>query len=322
MTHHLVGAAEAAKILGVTRQRVAQLAVTAGFPQPEVELSAGRIWSRHAIERWAVDNQRDRGPDPRPAQSDYLLGQIERLAAEEAEAVGSGWVGIEHAVVALLRPEAPGVARAALAASGLSLGQARADLHRLAGGDHAGPRPVTPRLLTCGERARRLAVELADPEASGHHLLLAILDDAPEANGLLEDIDVEALRRKILELSETAPRDEGPDEDWVARRDRAAAWKHATGVVRWKKVRPRSDGVDQRERTPWGSVLFSQPDQGRPSQYIVDGDGVPVLASDGRPISHRVTDEGFIALDESGRMVEEPFDLPEGVELQWPDGFS
>lgn len=322
VTHHLVGAAEAAKILGVTRQRVAQLAVTAGFPQPEVELSGGRIWSRHAIERWAVDNQRDRGSERTPDASEFLLGQIERLAGAEAEGAGSGWVGVEHAVVAMLHPDAPGVAGEALAAFGLSLDDARATLRQVAGGQHDGFRPVTPSLMKCVERARRLALELSDPEASSHHLLLAILDDRPSGNGVLGDIEAEPLRQKVVELSESAPRDEGPDDEWLSRRERAQSWKRATGIVRWESLSRRSDGVDQRDRKPWGAVLFSRPELGGPFQYDVDCDGVPVIASDGRPISHRVTDEGFVALDDQGRMVEEPFDLPDGVELEWPAGYE
>lgn len=50
-----------AAILGVSRQRVAQLATAAlDFPPAEVELAAGRIWAREAIERWAADHS-DRG---------------------------------------------------------------------------------------------------------------------------------------------------------------------------------------------------------------------------------------------------------------------
>ncbi|HUR17629.1 MAG TPA: hypothetical protein VMZ51_01675 [Acidimicrobiales bacterium] len=65
VTHHLVGAAEVAAILGVSRQRVAQLVTsTLDFPSPEVELSAGRIWAREAIERWAADHA-ERGPRAR-----------------------------------------------------------------------------------------------------------------------------------------------------------------------------------------------------------------------------------------------------------------
>ena len=53
--HHLVGASEVAEILGVTRQRVDQLARTEeGFPEPEVTIGRGvRVWSREAIEKWA-----------------------------------------------------------------------------------------------------------------------------------------------------------------------------------------------------------------------------------------------------------------------------
>lgn len=51
--HHLVGVAEIAEMLGVTRQRVHQLTRMEGFPEPEAVLSAGTIWRRDNIERWA-----------------------------------------------------------------------------------------------------------------------------------------------------------------------------------------------------------------------------------------------------------------------------
>lgn len=53
VSHHLVGAAEVARMLGVSRQRVNELIRTnADFPEPEAELSAGRIWSRSMVEGW------------------------------------------------------------------------------------------------------------------------------------------------------------------------------------------------------------------------------------------------------------------------------
>lgn len=51
--HHLVGVAEIAEMLSLTRQRVNQLARDKDFPKPEAELSAGRIWKRADIEAWA-----------------------------------------------------------------------------------------------------------------------------------------------------------------------------------------------------------------------------------------------------------------------------
>ncbi len=54
MTHHLVGTTEVAALLGLSRQRVHQLATEArDFPQPAVRLAAGPVWERDAIEGWA-----------------------------------------------------------------------------------------------------------------------------------------------------------------------------------------------------------------------------------------------------------------------------
>ena len=54
MPHHLVAAAEIGRMLGVSRQYVDRLTrEDPDFPEPEGELSAGRIWSREAVEAWA-----------------------------------------------------------------------------------------------------------------------------------------------------------------------------------------------------------------------------------------------------------------------------
>jgi hypothetical protein len=48
-------------MLGVTRQRVNQLANgDPTFPVPEAELAGGRVWTREAIEEWAVAADRVR----------------------------------------------------------------------------------------------------------------------------------------------------------------------------------------------------------------------------------------------------------------------
>lgn len=46
----LVGSAEAASLLGVSRQRVGQLAERPDFPAPIARLSAGPVWTRTSIE--------------------------------------------------------------------------------------------------------------------------------------------------------------------------------------------------------------------------------------------------------------------------------
>ena len=50
----LVGVAEVAAMLGLTTQRIDQLARRdPDFPTPVAELAAGRIWSRAEIVTWA-----------------------------------------------------------------------------------------------------------------------------------------------------------------------------------------------------------------------------------------------------------------------------
>lgn len=53
MSLDLVGVAEIADMLGVTRTRVSQLASTAGFPDPVARLAAGPVWHRVDVEKWA-----------------------------------------------------------------------------------------------------------------------------------------------------------------------------------------------------------------------------------------------------------------------------
>jgi predicted DNA-binding transcriptional regulator AlpA len=50
---HLVGSAEIAEMLEVSRQYVDRLSRVPTFPEPEVELASGRVWSREAVEAWA-----------------------------------------------------------------------------------------------------------------------------------------------------------------------------------------------------------------------------------------------------------------------------
>ncbi len=61
--HHLVGAAEIGVMLGISRQRVQQLADKPGFPAPTVVLSMGKVWHADDVRRWAETTGRV-APDP------------------------------------------------------------------------------------------------------------------------------------------------------------------------------------------------------------------------------------------------------------------
>jgi len=57
--HHLMGAAEIAQRLNLSRQRVQQLVVRPDFPAPEHELAMGKVWSSEAVERWISEHRPD-----------------------------------------------------------------------------------------------------------------------------------------------------------------------------------------------------------------------------------------------------------------------
>jgi hypothetical protein len=64
----LVSGPEAGQILGVSKQRVHQLAAThPDFPKPLYELAAGKLWHRAAVERFAAEWERRPGRPPKQA---------------------------------------------------------------------------------------------------------------------------------------------------------------------------------------------------------------------------------------------------------------
>lgn len=60
----LVAAYEIAQMLGVSRQRVSQLATSTGFPEPVAVLGVGRIWLREDVVAWAESTGRGLQDDP------------------------------------------------------------------------------------------------------------------------------------------------------------------------------------------------------------------------------------------------------------------
>ena len=58
-TRVIVGTAEIAEMLSLTRQRVGQMAREGELPKPLGVVQAGAIWKRSAVETWARANGRD-----------------------------------------------------------------------------------------------------------------------------------------------------------------------------------------------------------------------------------------------------------------------
>ncbi|MFI1988926.1 DNA-binding protein [Actinoplanes sp. NPDC020271] len=65
MPRHLMGSGEIAKRLGLSRQRVQQLAERDDWPEPYDELAMGRVWLIEDIELW-IYQQRVTRPEESP----------------------------------------------------------------------------------------------------------------------------------------------------------------------------------------------------------------------------------------------------------------
>jgi predicted DNA-binding transcriptional regulator AlpA len=225
VTHHLLGTAEVAELLSVSRQRVDQLASSyADFPKPEAELAAGRIWARAAVDAWLATHPERRAgrAEGRGIMFDHLSDLSRQsfvLAQEEARELGHNYVGCEHLVVATLR--ADGVAARALATMGLTLGGARAALRRvLPPGPHGSVQweqlPFTPRVSRALEHAQETAIELGHSRIGTEHLLLGILREGENVGCRLfleAGLDLSAVRLRVLQEMGHPQPSQDPDRE-------------------------------------------------------------------------------------------------------------
>ena len=329
----LLSAAEAARILGVTRQRVVELAdADPAFPPSQPSPAGGRAWPRVAIEAWAAAHP-DRGPLHRGPSVPEVGGRspqvwkVANLAGEEAQARNHTWIGLEHLLAALVHPDCPGAARAVLASLGITterLQQARERSFIDPYEPTTGWRTVNPAFQLVLERANLEAVLLADAEVTSEHVLLALASQwAADATAMAlpssGDLDPAEVRRRVLDVTEgmAIPPPPAPEPPLDPEE---AMGRVAPGL----ELAPTPDGKDPRRRMPWGSRIFVDAD-GTPikrtdglelRQYFVDRDGNPVLTRDGQPV-HGVFDEhGQDVLAEDGWPLVVPVEIPEGSRLE------
>jgi Clp amino terminal domain, pathogenicity island component len=325
---HLVTAAEAARILGVTRGRVVELAGSeAGFPAAEPAATGGRRWPRAAVEAWAAAHP-DRGPlrpglkVPPAGERSRQVWKVVNLAADEATALHHTWLSEDHLVLAMLHPDCPGAAPAVLASFGVTAAPLR-EAFVASMGDPYEPhrRGVTlpPAVQLVLERANLEAFALADAEVNSEHVLLALTGRWESfAAGWLRRHGVEAaaVRQRVVDLTEGGELPEpaplpADEPAWPAELDPAPGLELA----------PNPDGRDPRRRRPWGSAVFVD-DDGRTfrhgialRQYFIDRDGHPVLTADGRPVHMLVNEHGDEVRDAQGRSVG-PVEIPPGCRVK------
>jgi len=256
-------------MLGVSRQRVDQLASTTGFPAPVAELSAGRVWETRAIEGWIqTDPGRTaatRRAGGRPVGAFAVFGdftdaarRVIVFAQEEARELRHGHIGTEHLLLGLMR-EQHAIAQRALASVGATLDAARSKVEDRAGRGEDDPPKHLPFTVTgkaAVERSAREAQRLGHGYIGPEHLLLALLEEDGQARAILSGFaDLDDIRDRVLELvegsgpqlvgAEIAPEGENLRLTLVVRRDispsQVGSWAQ-NEMRHYLETRPSGEG--------------------------------------------------------------------------------
>lgn len=316
-----VHAADVARILGVGRGQVVELATAAGFPAARATDGGHRIWSRAQIERWATGNadlcQARSTNTPPPGMPGRELEPIVDIAMAEARALHHTAVTVEHLLLALIHPQSPGCTRVVLEACGVSLHDARGRYVESMGDPFEPPVSddvdLPPETHATLEHAALIAADLEDQPAGAEHLLLALMSRWPRLSYALAPVSVAAVHGHLMAhtsgmLPASCPAPPHPcapvSPERVARQP--------------LQLLDSPAGRDPRRRGPWGSGVFEI--SGKPwtpanGQYFIDRDGYPVLTRDGRPIHTLYDEHGRAILDEDGDTVLTPVEIPAGARV-------
>jgi hypothetical protein len=296
----VLGTADVAGLLGVTRQRVSQLKKDPTFPRAGMHYGRIGFWHRAGIQCWAAAHR----PQAAGAAGRFAREMAESLLAAEAHArrLLVHWIDTMVFWLAAVRGDVGPGLRAALLSMGVTPDEVEREIEGWRPSDERPKRALrmTPRLQTllaaidrAAEREDRDRVRVLD-------LLLAAIDEKVEtvarpkpqsADHLLaalarRGLDIAELRRRLIEA------DRDPDATFDQRRLRRRR-ERLRPPPAWLDLAPNPLGHDPWTRRPWGAA-FARTRDGRHLEvggenwfFTIDGDGFYVRAADGRPIGYR-----------------------------------
>ncbi|MBA3432268.1 MAG: hypothetical protein H0U16_12415, partial [Actinobacteria bacterium] len=298
-----VHAAEVARILGLSRRRVVELAGAApDFPPSEFSEPGYRVWSRSAVESWAASHP-DRGPrplrltPPTRGQMGSGIDKILAIATAEAQELNQHYVLPDHLFLALFHPDCPGEAKAVLESIGLALEGVRASYAGSTGGflEPNDRDPVVPPAVHQAlERALLWAFDLADEGVTGTHILLALTHQRALRSAAW-DVRAATLHERLMAETDgtmPVPKPAPPTQ---------YAWESPKRIPRppEPELAPSPAGHAPRQRRPWSARVADSPGSVH-GEHMVDRDGFAILTIEGRPVAVLEDDEGKPVLDTEG----------------------
>jgi prophage regulatory protein len=295
----VVGSREVASLLGISRQRVGQLARgDPTFPRPVTERWGGPIWYQAGIETWAAAHRRASSAAGRmqPRAGD-LLAHAETISREHRH----GYVSREHFWQVLADPAAASPVRAVLESLGIDAAEMRRAHVFTATPGQTERRSVrmNPAVQQQLEMAHRRAADKEPDGVTDIDLAIAWLDaDEVEFGRDLvlyylqrRGLDQVELRRRLLAVERDASAPESFEKTALPkprprrRKPRRPNWLPPL------KANPL--GHDPWERGGWGSAFAVRKDErlckvdGAQWFFYIDADGYFVRTEDGRPIGYR-----------------------------------
>jgi predicted DNA-binding transcriptional regulator AlpA len=306
----VVGSRDVAALLGVSRQRVGQLARDdPTFPRPVTQGSGGPIWYRAGVEVWAAGHRK---VPPAAGRMHPRAGQLLAIAERLSRELRHGYVSRDHFWGALSDPGAGSPVASVLESLGVDRDEIRRAhlFHTPAGEGQRRLVRMNPAVQQQLEIAHRRAADAGRAAVTDFDIALAWLDadDAePRRDAVLyylgrRGVDKAELRRRVeaIEADESA----AESFDFRALPKRPPRRRKPLRPKWLPPLKANPLGRDPWERHPWSSSFAFRKDErlskvdGAQWFFYIDADGYFIRTEDGRPVGYRwsiVTKGGKIA---------------------------
>jgi predicted DNA-binding transcriptional regulator AlpA len=335
----LLGTADIATRLGVTRQRVAQLrGDDPTFPRSFSGYGRARAWRTAGIECWAAAHRPER-----PEAGGRFLGEAAALllAAEaHAHRLNVHWVDSGLFWLSIASGAAGAGLEAAVDSMGVTAKEIEDEIGRWRGSSDTTKRVrrMNPHVQSFLAAADRSAAKGGRANLRALDVLLAFIDAKWERHGEMRtprppDHLLDAFNRRGLDIDELRRRLVAADAD--ATSPGGFEQRRLKRFPRRRPTKPRFElapdplGHDPWTRSPWGAAFARTRDgrhltvDGEVWFFKIDGDGFYIRSSDGRPVGYRYPEKPRIR---AGQQVIKPVNgfmeilpMPPVEMADWPD---